>query len=159
MILISFTVTMAVGFLAHWHVRRTYSRHGHTCTIAGYTGVEAAPEILRQVGISNAKLVEHDEFLGDHCDPGHRRLALSSANYHANSPTALGVTIFASQLMLWIPLLGMFTGLLAAKTGLVIMAAAWGVLILFNLVFAAVLHWAKPRIKTNHMRFLQHLSS
>ena len=161
MMLILFLGTMAVGLLAHWHVRRTYARHSRTPTLAGSTGAEAAHEILRQAGISNVEVVEYQEILGDHYDPRRRRLVLSSANYRGTSPAALGVaahecghaiqhqqafaplqlrmaavgiTSFASQLVLWIPLLGMFTGLLAAKTGLVIMAAAWGVMMLFNLV-------------------------
>jgi len=99
---------------------------------------------------------------------------LSSANYHGTSAAALGVaahecghaiqhkrayaplelrmaavgiTNFASQLVMWIPLLGMFTGLLAAKTGLVIMAAAWGVMMLFNLVTLPVEFDASRRAK------------
>ena len=47
---------------------------------------------------------------------------------------AVGITSFASQDVLWIPLLGMFTGLLTPKAGLVIMAVAWGILMVFNLV-------------------------
>ena len=111
--------------------------------------------------MNDVAIVEREEPLGDHYDPAAKRLVLSSANYHGTTPAALGVaahecghaiqhklayaplqlrmaavgiTGFASQLVLWIPLLGMFTGLLAAKTGLVIMAAAWGVLMVFNLI-------------------------
>ena len=136
-------------------MKPTYARHSRTPTLSGYTGAEAAHEILRQAGITNVTIVEHEELLGDHYDPRQKRLVLSSANYHGTSAAALGVaahecghaiqhkrayaplelrmaavgiTNFASQLVMWIPLLGMFTGLLAAKTGLVIMAAAWGVL-------------------------------
>jgi Zn-dependent membrane protease YugP len=99
---------------------------------------------------------------------------LSSANYHGTTPAALGVaahecghaiqhklaygplqlrmaavgiTGFASQLVLWIPLVGMFTGLLAAKTGLVIMAAAWGVLMAFNLITLPVEFDASTRAR------------
>jgi len=184
MILILFLGTMAVGLLAHWHVRRTYARHSRTPTLGGYTGAEAAYELLRQAGVTQVEVIEHAELLGDHYDPRHRRLVLSSANYHGTSPAALGVaahecghaiqhqqafaplqwrmaavgiTSFASQLVLWIPLLGMFTGLLAAKTGLVIMAAAWGVMMLFNLVTLPVEFDASRRAKLllGQMGFIQ----
>jgi uncharacterized protein len=84
---------MAVGLLAHWHVRRTYARHSRTPTLGGYTGAEAAHEILRQAGITRVEVVEHEELLGDHYDPRHHRLVLSSANYHGTSPAALGVAV------------------------------------------------------------------
>jgi Zn-dependent membrane protease YugP len=73
--------------------------------------------------------------LGDHYDPIHKRLVLSRDNFHGTSTAALGVaahecghaiqhkqayaplqwrmasvglTTFASQIELWLPLLGMF---------------------------------------------------
>ena len=60
---------------------------------------------------------------------------------------AVGVTSFASQLVMWIPLLGMFTQVIAPKTGLLIMAVAWGVLMLFNLVTLPVEFDASRRAK------------
>ena len=153
MILILFFLTMAIGLLAQWHVKRTYARHSRTPTVGGYTGAEAAHAILRQAGITNVTIVEHDELLGDHYDPKRKRMVLSSANYHGTSAAALGVaahecghaiqhklayaplemrmaavsvTSFASQLVMWIPLLGMFTGLIAPRVGLLIMAVCWG---------------------------------
>ena len=174
MILILFLCTLAIGLLAQWHVKRAYARHSRTPVQSGYTGAEAASEILRQAGITNVDIVEHDELLGDHYDPRHKRLVLSSANYHGTSAAALGVaahecghaiqhqqayaplqlrmaavgvTSFASQLVMWIPLLGMFTGLLAPKTGLLIMAVAWGIMMLFNLVTLPVEFDASRRAK------------
>ena len=69
----------------------------------------------------------------------------------------VGITGFASQLVLWIPLLGMFTGLLAAKTGLLIMAGAWGVLVAFNLITLPVEFDASRRAKLllGQMGFIQ----
>jgi Zn-dependent membrane protease YugP len=145
MFLIIFLTTMAIGLLAQWHVRRTYARHNQTPTHSGYTGAQADQQLLQEAGIEDVSIVEHDEFLGDHYDPMRKRLVLSSANYHGTTPAALGVaahecghaiqhkmayaplqlrmaalgiTGFASQIVLWVPLLGMFTGLLAAKTWL-----------------------------------------
>lgn len=174
MILLLFILTLAIGLLAQWHVKRTYARHSQTPTASGYTGAEAAHEILRQAGITNVEIVEHEELLGDHYDPRHKRLVLSSANYHGTSAAALGVaahecghaiqhkqayaplqlrmaavgiTSFASQLVLWIPLLGIAGGLVAPKAGLIIMAVALGILMAFNLVTLPVEFDASRRAK------------
>lgn len=184
MILILFVCTLAIGLLAQWHVRRAYARHSRTPVQAGYTGAEAASAILHQAGITNVEIVEHEELLGDHYDPQHKRLVLSSANYHGTSAAALGVaahecghaiqhkqayapleirmaavgvTSFASQLVMWIPLVGMVTGLLATQTGLLIMVVAWGVLMLFNLVTLPVEFDASRRAKLvlANMGFIQ----
>ena len=185
MILILFLITLAIGLLAQWHVKRAYARHSRTPVQSGYTGAEAAHAILRQAGITNVTIIEHEELLGDHYDPRHKRLVLSSANYHGTSAAALGVaahecghaiqhkqayaplqlrmaavgvTSFASQLVMWIPLLGMFTGWLAPKTGLLIMAVAWGIMMLFNLVTLPVEFDASRRAKLvlGKMGFIQH---
>jgi Zn-dependent membrane protease YugP len=60
---------------------------------------------------------------------------------------AVSVTGFASQIVLWIPLLGILTGLLATHTGLFIMAVAWGIIMLFNLVTLPVEFDASRRAK------------
>jgi uncharacterized protein len=174
MIILLFVFTLIIALLAQWRVKRAYSRHSRTPVQSGYTGAEAAHEILRQAGISDVSIVEHEELLSDHYDPLHKRLVLSSANYRGSSAAALGVaahecghaiqhkmayaplqirmaavgiTSFASQLVLWIPLLGLMTGLLAAQTGLLIMAVAWGVLMAFNLITLPVEFDASHRAK------------
>ena len=183
-LLLVFLFTLAIGLLAQWHVKRTYARHSRTSVLSGYTGAEAAHEILRQAGITNVGIVEHEELLGDHYDPRRKRLVLSSANYHGKSAAALGVaahecghaiqhqqayaplqwrmaavgvTGFASQLVLWIPLLGAFTGLLAPRTSLLIMAVAWGVMMAFNLITLPVEFDASRRAKLvlNQLGFIQ----
>ena len=184
MILLIFLITLAIGLLAQWHVKRAYARHSRTPVQSGYTGAEAAQAILRQAGITNVSIVEHEELLGDHYDPKHKRLVLSPANYHGTSAAALGVaahecghamqhqqayaplqlrmaavgvTSFASQLVMWIPVLGMATGLLTGKTSLLIMAVAGGVLMLFNLVTLPVEFDASRRAKLvlANMGFIQ----
>jgi len=184
MILILILGTLAIGLMAQWHVKSTYARHSRTPTMGGYTGAEAAHAILRQAGITNVTIVEHEELLGDHYDPRHRRLVLSSANYHGNSAAALGVaahecghaiqhqqayaplelrmaavgiTGIASQMVMWIPLLGMVTGLIAPKVGLLIMAVAWGILMAFNLITLPVEFDASRRAKLvlANMGFIQ----
>ena len=60
---------------------------------------------------------------------------------------AVGITNVASQLVMWIPLLGMFTNLLAVKTGFLVMAIAWGILMAFNLITLPVEFDASRRAK------------
>ena len=47
---------------------------------------------------------------------------------------SVGLTMFASQIVLWLPLLGMFTGFLNTGVALTLVASAWGILMLFNLI-------------------------
>jgi Zn-dependent membrane protease YugP len=184
MILLLFVGTLVIALLAQLHVKRAYARHSQTPTLSGYTGAEAAEQILRQAGITKVAIVEHEGLLGDHYDPLQKRLVLSAANYHGTSAAALGVaahecghaiqhkmayaplqirmaavgiTGFASQLVLWVPLLGLMTGLLTAQTGLLIMALAWGVLMAFNLITLPVEFDASRRAKLvlSRMGFIQ----
>lgn len=173
-LILLFLGTMAIALLAQWHVRHTYRRFSRVAAASGLTGAEAAHRILRGAGIHDVEITEHNELLGDHYDPLHRRLVLSSDNYHGTSLAALGVaaheaghalqhqqayrplqwrmlavgaTNFASQIVTWLPLLGMATGLLATSTGLTIMAVAWGVIMAFNLVTLPVEFDASRRAK------------
>jgi uncharacterized protein len=174
MILLLFIVTLGIGLLAQWHVKRTYARHSQTPTLGGYSGAEVAHEILRSAGIYDVEIVAQHGLLGDHYDPSHKRLVLSNENYNGTSAAALGVaahecghaiqhqkayaplkwrmaavgiTNVASQMVMWIPLLGMMTGLLAPMVGLMVMAIAWGILMAFNLVTLPVEFDASRRAK------------
>jgi uncharacterized protein len=53
---------------------------------------------------------------------------------------------------MWLPILGIFTGLIAPLTGAAIMAAAWGVIMLFNLVTLPVEFDASRRAKAVLLR-------
>lgn len=161
MVILLFIGTLAIALLAQWHVKRTYHRYSRVPAASGRTGAEVAHELLRSAGIEDVSIHEHEELLGDHYDPLRKRLVLSTANYHGTSLAAIGVaahecghalqhqqaygplqlrmaavgiTNFASQIVLWLPLLGLVTGILALHTSLVIMAVAWGVIMAFNLV-------------------------
>lgn len=184
MIILLFVGTLAIALLAQWHVKRMYHRYSRVPSAAGYTGAEVAAQILRAAGIGNVSIHEHEELLGDHYDPTRRRLVLSSANYHGTSLAAIGVaahecghaiqhqqayaplqlrmaavsaTNFASQIVMWLPLLGIFTGMVSPYTGLLIMALAWGVIMAFNLVTLPVEFDASRRAKRllGEMGFMQ----
>ena len=156
-----FVFTLAISLLAAWRVKRVYLRYSRVPASSGLSGAEVAAQILQRAGISDVEIAEHNEMLGDHYDPLHKRLVLSSQNFHGTSTAALGVsahecghaiqhqiayaplkwrmaavgaTNYAGQIVMWLPLVGMFTGLLSPYTGGMIMAAAWGVIMLFNLI-------------------------
>jgi Zn-dependent membrane protease YugP len=169
-----FVATMAISLIATARVKSAYRRYSQVATSSGYSGAEAAAQILHAAGIHDVEIVEHDEMLGDHYDPMNKRLVLSTDNFHGNSVAALGIaahecghaiqhriayaplhwrmaavqaTTFASQIVMWLPIIGMFTGLIRGETGLMIMAAAWGVIMLFNLVTLPVEFDATRRAK------------
>lgn len=161
MILILFLGTMALSLAAMWRVKSVYHRYNQGVVRSGITGGEVAAEILRRCGIHGVEITHAEGLLGDHYDPIHKRLVLSEANYFGRTPAALGVaahecghaiqharayrplhwrmaavgvTAYANNVVMFLPLLGMFTGLIAPWTGAVLMASAWGVIMLFNLV-------------------------
>jgi Zn-dependent membrane protease YugP len=170
---------MVLSLWAAARVKRVYRKYSELPVRSKLTGAEAADRILRAAGIRDVEIVEHEEMLGDHYDPTKKRLVLSRDNYHGSSPAALGVaahecghalqhaqayaplqwrmaavgaTTFASQIVMWLPILGIFTGLIAPMTGAAIMAAAWGVIMLFNLVTLPVEFDASRRAKAVLLR-------
>ena len=60
---------------------------------------------------------------------------------------AVGATGIASQVVTWLPLLGVFTGIFAGSVGFTIMAIGWGVIMAFNLITLAVEFDATRRAK------------
>lgn len=171
---ILFIGTMALSLWAAARVKSTYNRYNQGIVRSGLTGAEAAGHILQQAGISDVEITHHDEMLGDHYDPYHKRLVLSDANYFGRTPAALGVaahecghaiqhaqayaplhwrmasvgvTNYANQIVMWLPLIGMFTGIIQPLTGALIMAVAWGIIMLFNLVTLPVEFDASRRAK------------
>lgn len=161
--ILTFFGTMAISLWAAARVKSAYARGSEVPASSGYTGAEAAAKILDAAGIHDVEITEHDGLLGDHYDPMHKRLVLSTQNFHGHSAAALGVaahecghaiqhkiayaplqwrmaavgaTTFASQIVTWLPLLGLFTGIggFTSQTYLTLMVAGWGVIMLFNLI-------------------------
>jgi Zn-dependent membrane protease YugP len=169
-----FLGTMLISLWATWRVKHVYSRWSRVPASSGVCGAEVAAAILDRAGIRDVEIVAHDEMLGDHYDPMNKRLVLSQQNYHGHSVAALGVaahecghaiqhatayaplhlrmgavnaTNFASQIVLWLPLIGMTTGMMTTRTALWIMAGAWGVIMIFNLITLPVEFDASARAK------------
>ena len=166
--------TLGLSLFASWRVKKVYRQYANVPARSGATGAQTAFAILRDAGVHDVEIVEQDGMLSDHYDPRHRRLVLSSMNYHGRSLAALGVsahecghaiqhkmayaplhwrmaavgiTGIASQVAMWLPLIGMFTGLIAPLTGALIMAVAWGVIMVFNLITLPVEFDASRRAK------------
>lgn len=156
-----FAGTMLLSLWASWRVKNVYRRFAQEQSVSGLTGAEAARRIMQEEGITNVDIQAHEGELVDHYDPMHRRLVLSRDNYYGTSISALavaahevghaiqharaytplhlrmaavGATTFASQIVMWLPLLGLVTGFIHTQTALLIMAIGWGIIMLFNLV-------------------------
>lgn len=174
MIWILFIGTMALSLWAMWRVKAVYNRYNQGEVRSGVTGGEVAAEILRRTGIRDVEITHAEGMLGDHYDPLHKRLVLSEANYFGRTPAALGVaahecghaiqharaykplywrmaavgiTTYANYVVMFLPFLGIFTGVIAPLTGALVMACAWGVIMLFNLVTLPVEFDASRRAK------------
>ncbi|MEK0446449.1 MAG: hypothetical protein RLZZ399_1770 [Verrucomicrobiota bacterium] len=169
-----FAVTMCLSLWAMYRVKSVYNRFSQIPASSGATGAEVAAAILDRAGIHDVSIVEMDEMLGDHYDPLQKRLVLSEQNFHGRSLAALGVaahecghaiqhhiayaplhwrmaavgiTTFANQVLMWLPIVGIFTGLIRPYTAAWILAVAWGVIMLFNLVTLPVEFDASRRAK------------
>jgi len=172
--IVLFLGTMALSLWATLRVRHVYWRFDQLPASSRLTGAEAAETILRREGIYNVEVAQHDQMLGDHYDPSHKRLVLSRENFHGTSMAALavvahecghaiqhtvayaplqwrrasvGLTMFTSQIVLWLPLLGMFTGFIGTDVALILAASAWGILMLFNLITLPVEFDASARAR------------
>ena len=174
MILLLFIGTLAISLLATARVKTNYLRYSRVIASSGFSGAEVAMKILNSAGINNVEVLPQEGILADHYDPIHKRLVLSKDNYSGRSVAALGIaaheaghaiqhaqaykplqmrmaaiglTTFASQLVMWLPLLGMVTGLLSTYTGLMVMAISWGIIMGFNLITLPVEFDASRRAK------------
>lgn len=72
-------------------VKSTFSKYSKIGTSSGFTGAEAAREILRTNGLTNVQVVKTSGFLSDHYDPTKRIVRLSPDVYNSNSISAIGV--------------------------------------------------------------------
>lgn len=174
MILVLFIGTMALSLWAMWRVKSVYKRYNQGVVRSGLTGGDAAQRILWAAGIRDVEIDHAEGTLSDHYDPLHKRLVLSSDNFHGRSPAALGVaahecghaiqhhlaykplhwrmaavgiTNKANYIVMILPMLGLVTGIIQPLTGALIMAVAWGVIMLFNLVTLPVEFDASHRAK------------
>lgn len=76
---------------ASHRVKSTFRKYSQVASRHGWTGAEAARELIRQRGADGVRVEETPGFLSDHYDPGARVLRLSPDVFHGRSLAALGV--------------------------------------------------------------------
>lgn len=177
-------VTAVISLVAMARLKSTYSHYLTVETRSGMSGAQVAQRILDAADIHDVEIVCADGMLGDHYDPMGKRLVLSTENYHGTSIASVGVAAhecghavqhkiayaplkwrmasvgavtFANQAISVIWLFGMFSGLLQTYTGVMLMAACWGVIMLFQLITLPVEFDASARAKVilGKMGFIQ----
>jgi Zn-dependent membrane protease YugP len=169
-----FLGTMAISLWASARVKSLYDHYSQIPSSSRATGAQVAAAILQRAGIHDVEIVPQDGMLGDHYDPTQKRLVLSTENYQSDSLAAIGVaahecghalqhqeaygplhlrmaavgaTQFASQIVTWLPLLGLFLHVIPWHTTLWLMALGWGIIMLFNLITLPVEFDASNRAK------------
>jgi uncharacterized protein len=167
-----FVGTLALSLWAMWRVKAAYAKYSQVPASSGMSGAEAAYRIMSASGINDVEIVESNDLLGDHYDPMHKRLVLSSGNFHGFSTAALGIAAhesghaiqhkmayaplntrmaavglagYANMAVAFLPIFGYMTGLI--RPMLLIMCIAWGIIMLFNLITLPVEFDASNRAK------------
>jgi hypothetical protein len=167
-------VTMLLSLGAMGYLKSEFAKASQVPLASGLTGAQAAARILQSAGIGDVEIVEGQGFLGDHYDPIHKKLVLSPENYQGSSAANVGVaahecghalqhqqkyapleirmssvyaTSYASQLVMWVPIIAIFTHIISMYTAIWIVALGMGVLMLFNLITLPVEFDASARAK------------
>lgn len=84
-------LVMIFSLYAQFRVSSVYNRNVQIPSRGRITGREAAEAVMTRAGIHDVEIAETSGHLTDHYDPIHKRLVLSSENYHGTSLAALGV--------------------------------------------------------------------
>ena len=162
---------LLLSFWASMKVKSNFKRYSRVGTSRGFTGAEAATEILRREGISDVKIVSTRGMLSDHYNPVTKTLALSEEVYGSRSVAAVGVAAHevghaiqhaSGYAPLWlrsflvptakigssVGYIMMFLGLIIASQGLVLLGAAFfSMVFLFQVVTLPVEFNASSRAK------------
>lgn len=89
--MILLVLVMIFSLYAQFRVSSVYNRNVQIPSRGRITGREAAEAVMNRAGIHDVEIAETSGHLTDHYDPIHKRLVLSSENYHGTSLAALGV--------------------------------------------------------------------
>lgn len=82
---------LILTLLASAGVKRTFSKYARVRCMAGYTGAQAAAEVLHRAGIYDVRIEHIAGDLTDHYDPRSKVLRLSDSTYSSNSVAAVCV--------------------------------------------------------------------
>ena len=169
-------VPLALGLWAQFRVSSAFKTYKEIPAVSGVTGAETARRILADSGIHDVSVEEINDMLGDHYDPSHKRLCLSTDVYKGDSIASVGIaahecghalqhkvnygplnlrmqivpaTQFASQILPFVIIGGFFfhmTGLINAGI------ACYAILMLFQLITLPVEFDASHRAKATLQR-------
>jgi uncharacterized protein len=89
--IVGFVLILLFSLWAQWRVKSAFTQFSQVPVDSGLTGAQTAQRILDAAGINDVEITETQSFLGDHYDPAHRRLCLSSGVYHTPSVAAVGI--------------------------------------------------------------------
>jgi uncharacterized protein len=84
-------VPMVIGLWAQSRVKSAFNHWSRVAASSGVTGAQAARDILAAANIRDVEVLEINDMLGDHYDPMHKRLCLSSPVYRNPSVASLGI--------------------------------------------------------------------
>jgi Zn-dependent membrane protease YugP len=76
---------------AQWRVQSAYAEASQVGASSGYTGAQAAFQLLEAENITNVDVAPVEGFLTDHYSPGEKVLRLSPDVYRGRSLAALGI--------------------------------------------------------------------
>jgi Zn-dependent membrane protease YugP len=82
---------LLLSLWAQWRVKSAFGKYAQVRASSNITGAECAREILNAAGIHDVQVSEVNGFLGDHYDPLHKKLCLSTDVFHTPSVAALGI--------------------------------------------------------------------
>jgi len=82
---------LALSLWASFRVKSAFNKYSQVPSMRGFTGAEAAQEMLRRAGIEGVGIEEAHGFLSDHYNPMTKTLALSESVYRSTSVAAVGV--------------------------------------------------------------------
>ena len=167
-------ITMLLSFGAMAYLKSEFAKASQIPVASGLTGAQAAQRILQSAGIGDVEIVEGQGFLGDHYDPMSKKLVLSPENFEGSSAANVGVaahecghalqhqqhyaplhirmgavyiTNYASQMVMWVPLIAIFFHIISMYTAVWIMAVCFGIMMFFNLITLPVEFDASSRAK------------
>jgi len=89
--LIYILLPFLLGLWAQGKVSRAFGRYSLVRATSGLTGAQAAEEILNAAQIHDVSVVQINGIMGDHYDPAHKRLCLSTNTYASSSVAAVGI--------------------------------------------------------------------
>ena len=82
---------VALAMIASMITKSTFSKYSNVGSNRGFTGAEAASEMLRRSGIRDVQIERVGGTLTDHYDPRTKTLRLSDPVYSSQSLSAIGV--------------------------------------------------------------------